>query len=182
MVEQADSTGEGGGGETLEAEVSRRLREAGLSLALAESVTGGLIASRLVGVPGASNFLRAGYVAYSHESKRRDLGVSAEILESHGAVSGPVATAMAEGARRRAGADLGLATTGEAGPEPFEALAGTVFVALSWKGDIRTEALVARGDREAIRSQASEAALDLLRRRLIGEIRSREASDRPPLP
>ncbi len=180
MVEHADSTGHGEDGETLAAELSRRLREAGLSLALAESVTGGLLASRLVGVPGASNFLRAGYVAYSNESKRRDLGVSGKILESHGAVSRQTATAMAEGARRRAGADLGLATTGEAGPEPSEAPVGTIFVALSWEGGGRTEALVARGDREAIRRTASEAALGLLRRCLIDESRSPRAPDRQP--
>jgi nicotinamide-nucleotide amidase len=176
VVEQADPAGDG---ETMEAEVARRLREAGLSLALAESVTGGLVSSRLVGVPGASKFLLAGYVAYSNESKRRDLGVSSAILERHGAVSSQAAAAMAEGARRRAGADLGLATTGEAGPDPSEAPVGTVFVALAWEGGVRTEALVARGGREAIRRATCEAALELLRRRLTGEIGSPAGLDRP---
>lgn len=93
-----------------------RLRERGMTIALAESCTAGLIASELGGIPGASEVLLAGYVTYANEAKVRDLGVSEADLEAHGAVSVEVAAAMAEGAARRAGARLGVSVTGVAGP------------------------------------------------------------------
>ncbi|HEX6813914.1 MAG TPA: competence/damage-inducible protein A [Planctomycetota bacterium] len=97
--------------------VVQRLQAAGRTLALAESCTGGQAAARLVDVPGASAVFRGGVVAYSNESKVDLLGVAREVLEQHGAVSEPVAAAMAEGARARFGADVALSTTGVAGPE-----------------------------------------------------------------
>ena len=97
--------------------VVQRLEQAGRTLALAESCTGGLAAARLVDVPGASAVFRGGVVAYSNESKQELLGVPRALLEQHGAVSEPVAAAMAEGARTRFGADVALSTTGVAGPD-----------------------------------------------------------------
>lgn len=158
----------GADADTLESTVSGLLRERKLTIAVAESVTGGLVASRIVSVPGASDLLLAGYVAYSVEAKVRDLGVSADLIAGHGAVSIEVAVAMAGGARARAGADLGLATTGVAGPEPDAAPVGTVCVALAWAEGAAAEAMLLPGDREGVRRRASQAALDLARRWLAG--------------
>jgi nicotinamide-nucleotide amidase len=97
--------------------VVQRLKDAGRTLALAESCTGGLAAARLVDVPGASAVFRGGVVAYADESKEELLGVPRAVLQQHGAVSEPVAAAMAEGARTRFGADVALSTTGVAGPD-----------------------------------------------------------------
>lgn len=154
--------------QTIEGAVSALLRRRGLTLALAESVTGGLLASRIVSVPGASDLLRAGYVAYSPEAKVRDLGVPREVLERRGAVSVETAEAMARGARDRAGADVALSTTGEAGPGAAEAPAGTVCAGLAWAGGAFAKRMVVPGDREGIRRRASQAALDLLRLWLLG--------------
>ncbi|MGH2768316.1 MAG: CinA family protein [Actinomycetota bacterium] len=164
----------GAGNETLEAVVAEMLIQRNLTLSIAESVTGGLLASTLVSVPGASKFLRAGYVTYSSESKVRDLGLPPELLEEYGAVSEEVALAMAAGAREKAGTEVGLATTGEAGPEPAGAEVGQIYVAVAWSGGA-----VARGmwaghagpgpaGREEIRRRASQEALDLLRLWLLG--------------
>jgi PncC family amidohydrolase len=133
---------------------------------VAESLTGGLVCSRLVAVPGASTFLLAGYVAYSEEAKRRDLGVPAEILDRHGAVSEAAAAGMARGVRERAGADLGLSTTGEAGPDPSEAPVGTVYLGLAWDRGTSVEHLMLGGGRDLIRRWAAQSALNLLRARL----------------
>lgn len=157
--------------ETLEGVVAKMLAERRLTLAVAESLTGGLLSSRLVAVPGTSQFLVAGYVTYSVESKVRDIGVPQEVIDEHGAVSEETAKAMAEGARTRAGTDIGLSTTGEAGPEPAEASVGTVCIGLAWEGGstVRTFQSPA-GDRELVRLRAARAALNLLRLWLIGEI------------
>ena len=124
----------GDGDTTLERVVSDLLRQRGLRLAVAESLTGGMLASRIVGVPGASGILLAGYVAYSVEAKIRDLGVPVGVIDRHGLVSTETATAMALGARARAEADVALSTTGEAGPSPADATVGEVCVGLSWVG------------------------------------------------
>ncbi|MCZ6569074.1 MAG: competence/damage-inducible protein A, partial [Deltaproteobacteria bacterium] len=123
----------GEGERPLEEIVGELLRERHLTLAVAESCTGGLLTSRITDVPGSSQYLVEAVVSYADESKVRELGVSAADLKAHGAVSEPVAQQMAEGVRRRAGTDLGLATTGIAGPgggSP-EKPVGTVCVALS---------------------------------------------------
>jgi nicotinamide-nucleotide amidase len=110
-----------------------------------------------------------GIVAYSNEAKKRTLGVEPILLLEHGAVSGPVAEAMAEGVRKRAGTDFGLSITGIAGPDggSEEKPVGLVYIALS--DDVQTEhrRLMIPGDRHLVRWRASQAALDLLRRRLI---------------
>lgn len=126
--------------------------------------------SRLVGVPGASEFLNAGYVTYATEAKLFELGVPKEILDRHGAVSKETAIAMAQGARDRAHAKVGLSTTGEAGPEPQEAPVGTVFLGLAWDGGAAHRKFVAPGPRDAVRRWASQGALNFIRLWLLGEV------------
>lgn len=142
----------------------------GLSLALAESCTGGLLASRLTSVPGASRFLDRAFVTYSNRSKAELLGVEDSLIASHGAVSEPVARAMAEGAARQAGADIGVAITGIAGPDGGtpEKPVGLVYIALAGRlgGALRRAQFP--GERDRVRFQASQLALEMLRRGLLG--------------
>jgi nicotinamide-nucleotide amidase len=156
-------------GETMEEVVGLRLAVGGFSLSVAESCTGGLIAHRLTEVPGSSNYFMEGVVTYSNESKTRLLGVPEEMLERHGAVSAEVAEAMAEGVKRRASTDFGLAVTGVAGPGggTQEKPVGLVYVSLADDAHTEHRRLMLPGDRHLIRWRASQAALDLLRRRLI---------------
>lgn len=155
--------------DTLESVVVGMALERSLTLALAESFTGGGLASRLVAVPGVSAVLRAGYVTYAVESKVRDLGVPAGVLEKFGPVSEPVARAMAEGARTRAMADVALSTTGEAGPEPSSASVGTMYVGLAHSKGSLARRLVVSGGRQGIRDWGAQTALDTLRRWLLEE-------------
>ncbi|HVF66639.1 MAG TPA: competence/damage-inducible protein A [Pyrinomonadaceae bacterium] len=156
-------------GETMEQVVGLRLAVSGFTVAVAESCTGGLVAHRLTEVPGSSSYFTEGVVTYSNESKTRLLGVPAELIGRHGAVSAEVAEAMAEGVKRRAGVDFGLAVTGVAGPGggTEEKPVGLVYVALSDDAHTEHRRLMLPGDRHLIRHRASQAALDLLRRRLI---------------
>ena len=152
--------------ESLEGVVGGLLRDAGLTLAVAESCTGGLVAARLTDVPGASAWFRGGVVAYANEAKAELLGVSPESLASHGAVSEQAAREMAAGARRRLRASAGLAVTGVAGPAGGtpEKPVGTVHVALdAADGTCRHERLALAGDRAMIRRWTSTAALVLVR-------------------
>ena len=155
-------------GETMEEVVGLKLTLGGYTLAVAESCTGGLLAQRITDVPGSSKYFIGGLVAYANEVKMKALGVEPVLLLEHGAVSAPVAEAMAEGVRSRAETDFGLAITGVAGPGggTEEKPVGTVFIALA--DEIKTEhrKLHLPGDRHLIRWRASQAALDLLRRRL----------------
>jgi nicotinamide-nucleotide amidase len=150
---------------------ARLLIERRLTLAVAESCTAGLVASRLTEVPGSSAFLLVGYVAYSNEAKVRDLGVAPALIAAHGAVSAEVASAMAEGARVRAGADLGLSVTGIAGPTggtPVKPV-GLVYLGYSDAGGTRTEELRfgTEPGRDGVRHLAAQAAVNLLRVRLL---------------
>jgi nicotinamide-nucleotide amidase len=156
-------------GETMEEVVGLKLSVGRYSLAVAESCTGGLIAERLTEIPGASKFFLEGVVAYSNEAKTRTLGVEPILLLEHGAVSAAVAEAMAEGVRSRAGADFGLSVTGIAGPNggSEEKPVGLVYIALADDAHTEHRKLMLPGDRSLIRWRASQAALDLLRRRLI---------------
>jgi nicotinamide-nucleotide amidase len=134
----------------------------GLTLATAESLTGGAVAAAIVGVPGASEVFRGGVVAYATDLKREWLAVPAELLARRGPVDPDVAAAMADGVRERARADLGLATTGVAGPGPADGHpAGTVHVAVAQPGASRVRSLVLPGDRPAVRAAATAAALSL---------------------
>lgn len=151
----------------LPAHLVERLRERGETVAVAESLTGGLVAATLVAVPGASATLRGGVVAYATDLKASALDVPADLLAARGAVDPAVATAMAAGVREALGADWGLATTGVAGPDPQEGKpVGEVHLAVVG-GQVRTSwSLALRGDRERIRTHASTAALLLLQESL----------------
>jgi len=154
---------------SLEKVVVDSLTARGETLALAESCTGGAIAHRITNVPGASAVFLAGYVTYANEAKTRTLGVDAELIGAHGAVSEPVARAMAEGARAASGASFAIATTGVAGPSggSAEKPVGTVFVAVaSAHAPTRVEKLFFPSDRERFKQLVSQSALDLLRQAL----------------
>ena len=155
---------------TMEAVVGRMLAERGLTLATAESCTGGLIGARLTAVPGSSRYYRGGVVAYANEAKRDLLGVPEALLSEHGAVSAPVVRAMAEGARARLGADLALATTGISGPDggTAEKPVGLVWIAFASKDGVEAEQMVFPFDRERHRAITAQTALDWVRRTLLG--------------
>ena len=156
-------------GEKMEEVVGLKLTVGGYTLSVAESCTGGLIAQRLTEVPGSSKYFIEGVVAYSNDSKTRSLGVEPVLLLEHGAVSAPVAEAMAEGIRKRARTDFGLSVTGVAGPGggSEEKPVGLVYIALADDVQTKSRKLQIPGDRQLVRWRASQAALDLLRRRLI---------------
>ncbi len=149
--------------DTMESVVLQLLRERRLSLGLAESVTGGLVAARLTAVPGASDVLRGSVVSYATEVKATVLGVPPGPV-----VSVDAAVAMAEGARRVLGADVGLALTGVAGPTEQEGQpVGTLHVGLALGEAVETASLRLPGQREQMRQFSVISSLDLLRRRLL---------------
>jgi len=155
-------------GRSLEAVVGDLLKERGWHVAAAESCTGGLLLGRLTDVPGSSDWVIGGIVAYANDVKVRDLGVPQALLTAHGAVSEPVARAMADGVRQKLGADVGVAITGIAGPSGGSDAkpVGTVVVALSGPSpSVKTFRFP--GDRKTVRAHATAAALDLIRRALI---------------
>ena len=156
-------------GETMEEVVGRRLAMTAFTVAVAESCTGGLIAQRLTNVPGSSKYFIEGVVTYSNESKVRLLGIDKKIIKEFGAVSQQVARDMARGVRHKAKSDFGLAVTGIAGPGggTEEKPIGLVYIALADDAHTEHRKLMIPGDRELIRWRASQAALDMLRRRLI---------------
>jgi len=156
-------------GETMEEVVGRRLAMTEFTLAVAESCTGGLIAQRLTNVPGSSKYFIEGLVTYSNESKTRLLGVDKKLIHEFGAVSQQVARDMARGVRHRAKTDFGLAVTGVAGPGggTKDKPVGLVYIALADDAHTEHRKLTIPGDRELVRWRASQAALDMLRRRLI---------------
>ena len=133
-----------------------------LTLAVAESCTGGLLMSELVGAPGCSAVLLEGLCTYSNESKTRRLGVSVQLLEAHGAVSEEVAIAMAECVARTSGADIGLSTTGIAGPGggTDEKPVGLVYIGIYINGHTSISKLNLTGTRNEIRRQAVDALLE----------------------
>jgi nicotinamide-nucleotide amidase len=136
---------------------------------VAESCTGGLISSRLTDVPGSSRYVDLGMVTYANAAKTELLGVAHEMLEEHGAVSEPVALAMAEGIKSRARADVGVGVTGIAGPTggtPDKPV-GTVAVAAVTEDGRRSRTFRFYGEREQVKFQASQAALDMVRRMLM---------------
>jgi nicotinamide-nucleotide amidase len=156
-------------GEKMEEVIGLKLTVGGYTLSVAESCTGGLIAQRLTEVPGSSKYFIEGAVAYSNDAKTRTLGVDPALILENGAVSAPVARAMAEGIRKRARTDFGLSVTGIAGPGggTEEKPVGLVYIALADDAHTKHRKLMIPGDRQLIRWRASQAALDLLRRRLI---------------
>jgi nicotinamide-nucleotide amidase len=155
--------------ETLEEVIVNLLARRNQTLAAAESCTGGLLANRITNVPGASEVFLAGYICYANQAKINMLDVDPLLIEKHGAVSEQVAHALAEHARACAGSDYALATTGIAGPgggSP-EKPVGTVYVALGASGETIVKKLFFPTDRETFKQIATQAALELLRRRLI---------------
>jgi nicotinamide-nucleotide amidase len=158
----------GEGKEELPGLVVARLAARGERVALAESCTGGLVAELLTRVPGASGVFDLGVVAYANAMKERVIGVPAALLAAHGAVSEPVARALAEGARRVAGAAWGIGITGVAGPSGGtpEKPVGTVHLAIAGAAGTSAVQRLYRGDRDRIRRHAALEALDLLRRAL----------------
>jgi nicotinamide-nucleotide amidase len=143
-------------------------REQGLTLATAESCTGGMVAQRLTSVPGSSRVFVGAVVAYADEVKAKELGVSAELLRVHGAVSAEAAAAMSAGARERLGADVAIAVTGIAGPGggSAEKPVGLVYLHVLAPDGERSADFVFPGDRESIRRRATVTALHLVRRLL----------------
>jgi nicotinamide-nucleotide amidase len=142
----------------------------GTTIAIAESLTGGLVADGLVAVPGISRVFLAGWVAYANRTKVEELGVPQQVLDSDGAVSEACVRAMAAGARARSGAALALALSGIAGPDggSSEKPVGTVWFAISDGAGEVTNRAVFPGDRAAVRAYACARAFDLMRRRLLG--------------
>jgi competence/damage-inducible protein CinA-like protein len=156
--------------ETLEEVVVKLLAERNQTVAVAESCTGGLLANRITNVPGASEVFLAGYVCYANQAKINMLDVDSQLIEKNGAVSEQVARALAEHARTCAGSDYALATTGIAGPgggSP-EKPVGTVHIALAALAETIVRKLFFPTDRETFKQIATQAALELLRKKLIG--------------
>ncbi len=160
----------GEGDDTMEAVVGRLLAEQRKTIAVAESCTGGLVAGRVTEVPGSSEYFLGGVVAYANEAKAAMLGVPEALLAEHGAVSEPVARAMAEGVRDRFGADFGVATTGISGPGggSEEKPVGLVHVALARAEGTHADHFVFPLDRTRHRLLTAQVALDWVRRALLG--------------
>ncbi len=160
-------------GRALEFVLGDLLREEGWSIATAESCTGGLLASRISDVPGSSDYFDRGAVCYSNRAKIEWLGVSQGLLEAHGAVSEPVAQAMAEGIQTRTGAEVGIGITGIAGPgggTPHKPV-GTVAVAVVSPRQTWVRTFLFVGDRQQVKFQATQAAMNMLRQILLADRR-----------
>ncbi|MHC1709776.1 MAG: CinA family protein [Methanomassiliicoccales archaeon] len=148
----------------LETEVLGKLAKAGLTLAIAESCTGGRICDRITDVPGSSEHFKGGIIAYSNDSKVKFLGVSHETLKEHGAVSEECAREMAAGVAKAFNADLGVSVTGIAGPggaTPQKPI-GLVFIGIVWKKEHAAFRYLFDGDRRRVKAQATEQALQLV--------------------
>ena len=160
----------GEGAVTMEEAAGRALADRGWTVAVAESCTGGLVGHRLTNVPGSSAWVRGGVVAYANDAKTAMLGVAPAMLESAGAVSVETATEMARGVRERFGTDVGLATTGIAGPDggTEDKPVGTVCVALSTTDADRASRYQLWGTREWVKVLTSQVALDWIRREALG--------------
>ncbi len=156
----------------LEEEIGSALRTSGRSLATAESCTGGLVGHRLTNVPGSSDYYRGGVVAYANEVKEKVLQVAGAILAEKGAVSAECAVAMARGVRTLLGSDIGISTTGIAGPAGGtpEKPVGLVYIALATKDYVAHEKHIFHRDREGNKREAAESALQLLMKYLSEEL------------
>ena len=155
-------------GETIDTVVAALFRKKGVTIALAESCTGGLVAKRITDIPGSSDYFLTGVVTYSNVAKAELLGISPQLIEEKGAVSSAVAMAMAKGARKLAGSDIALAVTGIAGPGggSAEKPVGTVYLALASSSACQTKRYRFNGDREEVRLITSFMAMDWLRKQL----------------
>lgn len=155
----------------IEKKIERILLTRNMTVTTAESCTGGLVAAALVNADGISSVFKEGYITYSDEAKQKLLGVREETLKQHGAVSRETAIEMAEGAALTAGADISLSVTGIAGPgggSPKKPV-GLVYIGCSFKGKTIVKRCFSRGDRNGIRYQSMQEALQILYCRLLGE-------------
>ena len=154
----------------LEEVLGKLLRERKLTISLAESLTGGLVQHKLTQIPGSSDYFMGGIVSYSNEAKMELLGVRESSLKKYGAVSELVAKEMAEGVRKRLGTDIGISTTGIAGPTGATATkpVGLVYLALSAKDIVIARKQVFGPDRNSVKQRSAQAALELARRYLLG--------------
>ena len=159
----------GEGDTTLENVLGEMLIDKKLTIATAESCTGGMVATKLINYPGISSVFMDGAVTYSNEAKINRLGVSKETLDKYGAVSSEIAAEMAQGIAKTAGTDIGISTTGIAGPDggSDEKPVGLVYLGLYMKGEVRTKMLRLSGDRQKIRERATMQLLDWVRRELL---------------
>jgi nicotinamide-nucleotide amidase len=157
-------------GDPIEVVVGNLLRDRRATVSVAESCTGGMLGERLTSVPGSSDYFVGGFITYADAMKVELLGVPAEVLEQHGAVSQETAEAMAAGARRRTGSTYALSITGVAGPDGGSEAkpVGSVYIAIADEAGVYTEHRRFLGDRQRIRTFTAQMALDLLRRRLTG--------------
>lgn len=155
--------------ETLESVVLKLLQQKKMTLSLAESCTGGLIASRLTDVPGASASLMCGVVSYSNESKIKLLGVKEETIRNYGAVSSQTAEEMAVGAKRISGTDIGVSITGIAGPDggSTEKPVGLCYIGIAIGNAVKAQKFMFNGNRKKIKWNASSRTLDIIRRELL---------------
>ncbi|MDD2319615.1 MAG: competence/damage-inducible protein A [Geobacteraceae bacterium] len=159
------------GGETIDTVVAALFRKKGITLSLAESCTGGLIAAKITDLAGSSAYFREGAVTYSNDAKIRLLQVPSDLLEKEGAVSSATAMAMARGIRKASGSDIALAVTGIAGPEggTEDKPVGTVFIALAGRSECTAKKYQFNGSRERVRRMTAFTALDWLRRHLMAQ-------------
>jgi nicotinamide-nucleotide amidase len=164
---------------TLEAAVMQLLDENKLTLATAESLTGGMLTSRLINVPGASEVIKTGFVTYSNKSKRKYLGVKRSTLEKHGAVSEQCAKEMVKGCQTATKADAAISLTGIAGPDggTDEKPVGLTYIGVSVLGKIKVKKFVFSGEREKIRESATATALTMLRHSLLENLTERTFSE-----
>jgi nicotinamide-nucleotide amidase len=167
-------------GRGLEVVVGDLLRTRKLTIAVAESCTGGLLASRLTDVPGSSEYVDRGVVCYSNQAKTELAGVPERLIQENGAVSEPVAIAMAEGIRSRARTNIGIGVTGIAGPGggTTEKPVGTVAVAVAVDEEVRVRTFQFVGGREMVKFQAAQSALNMTRLMVLGQPGGREWSER----
>ncbi len=157
-------------GESMEEVVVALLKKGGISLSVAESCTGGMLASSLISVPGVSEVFDRGFITYSNEAKMQELGVSQETIERYGAVSRETAEEMVSRLVKRTGTRAGIAITGIAGPEggTKDKPTGLVYLAVSLDGNITSQEVRLAGDRERVRHVACLNALNLLRKKILG--------------
>jgi nicotinamide-nucleotide amidase len=155
--------------ETIERILLGLAEQRGWSIATAESATGGMVASRITGMPGASKVFRGGIVAYHEDIKRMNLGVDGALIEEHGVVSEPVAIAMADGVAAALGADVGISVTGSAGPDPQERSVGTMVIGVHTPDQTMARTVSLPGDRERVRTYTTTGALHLARLAMSGE-------------
>jgi len=162
--------------ETLESVLVKLLKQHGLTLATAESCTGGLLAGRLVNVSGVSEVFGEGFVTYSNEAKMKYLNVKEETLRQFGAVSSQTAGEMAQGAARAAGANAGLAITGIAGPDGGTSAkpVGLVYIAAYLNGSVAVNEYHLKGNRQKVRELSVIYAMDLLRRMILSQMNNQQ--------